>query len=216
MRSDKVLEMLNNGQIDELKRLLQDDIYQDSLKGKPTGKKRYAAMKRYFKYTDNVREVCQKPCRIEFEDKQYTSFTNSWSLALTLEDTGEIELFNTENGKYPDVTRLLRFDGIKRKIDFNKVIAEAKTLGYKLNKAEVGLYFKYLMLYDGTYYKIGLIDITHGIINDGNPIITYHPDGERMPLTFKNEIGIGMIMPVYSHDKESLENKIIIEIGDDY
>lgn len=212
MRSIKALEMLNKGKIEELKTALQDDIYQDSLKKKPNVKKRYATMKKYFTYTDNGRAVCRKPCEIEFEGKRYTSFTNSWSLVLTTEPTGEIELFNIQNGKYPDVGRLIRFDGIKKKIDFNDVIAEAKSKGYKLTKKEIGNGFQYLMLYDGTYYKISLIDITYGIINDGEPAITYHPDGERMPLTIQNDIGICMIMPVFMHNGEPDESHIIIEV----
>lgn len=32
MKNTKVLELLNNGEIEELKRMLQDEIYQDSLK----------------------------------------------------------------------------------------------------------------------------------------------------------------------------------------
>ena len=212
MKSIKALELLNQGKIEELKTALQDEIYQDSLKGKVTMKKRYAAMKKYFSYTNSSRECLTKPCLIEFEDKQYTSFTNSWSLVLTLENTGEIELFDTETGNYPDVGRLLRFDGVKKKIDFNDVIAEAKSKGYKLNKKEVGAGFQYLMLYDGTYYKIGLIDITYGIINNGEPAMTYHPDGEKMPLTIQNDLGICMIMPVFMHDGEPDESHIIIEV----
>ena len=60
MRSIKTLEMLKKGQIEELKSALQDDIYQDSLKKKPNAKKRYAAMKKYFTYTDNARECLTK------------------------------------------------------------------------------------------------------------------------------------------------------------
>ena len=33
MQNTKVLEMINNGQIEELKALLQDEIFTDSLKG---------------------------------------------------------------------------------------------------------------------------------------------------------------------------------------
>ena len=36
MKNTKVLEMLNNGQIEELKALLQDEIFADSLKGNKT------------------------------------------------------------------------------------------------------------------------------------------------------------------------------------
>lgn len=211
MRSIKALELIRKGKVEELEALLVDEVYQESLKHKPDAKKRYMAMKKYFNYTDSARDCLRKPCVIEFEGKQYTSFTNSWSLVLTTEPTGEIELFNEEMGKYPDVGRLIRFDGIKKKVDFNRVIAAAKSKGYKLNKTEVGPGFKYLMLYDGTYYKIGLIDISHGIINDGQPIMTYHPDGEKMPLTMQNELGICMLMPVFMHDGEPDESHIVIE-----
>lgn len=69
MRSVKALEMLNKGQIGELKMLLKDEIYADSLKAKPNVKKRYAAMKKYFSYTNSSREILQKPCVIEYEGK---------------------------------------------------------------------------------------------------------------------------------------------------
>lgn len=213
MNTSKIIEMLNNGQVEEVKAILQDELYRESLKGKPSAKKRYSAMKKYFSYVTQSREVLQKPCKIIFEDKDYTCFTNSWSLALTTEDTGEIELFDTTKGTYPEVGRLIRFDGVKKRIDFNKVIAEAKSKGYKLNKKEVGYDFRYLMLYDGTYYKIGLIDITYSIIDVGSESMTYHPDGERQPLTIQTDLGFCIIMPVYFHSKDDLEEKhIVIEV----
>lgn len=212
MRSVKVLEMLNEGKIDELKTELQDEIYADSLKNKPNAKKRYTAMKKYFSYASSSRECLQKPCKIEFEDKQYTSFTNSWSLALTTEDAGEIELFDTEAGNYPDVTRLLNFTGIKRKVDFGKIFAEAKSRGYRLNKKEVGPGFKYLMLYDGTYYKIGLLEATYGIIDDGEKSMVYHPDGKRQPLTIQTGVGICIVMPVFIKDEDEIDIYEIVEV----
>ena len=213
MRSIEALNLLNDGKIEELRDILEDEVYQESLKSNPSAKKRYTAMKKYFGYVNQIREVLQKPCDIEFEGKTYICFTNSWSLALTTEDTGEIELFNREKGNYPDITRLIRFDGLKKKIDFNKVIAEAKSKGYRLNKGEVNHNFKYLMLYDGTYYKISLIDITYGIINDGEVAMTYHPDGVKMPLTIKNDIGLCIIMPVKFNDVPDDSEYVIIEAG---
>lgn len=47
MKNTKILEMINNGEIEELKQILSSEIYADSLKGNRTTKKRYAAMKRY-------------------------------------------------------------------------------------------------------------------------------------------------------------------------
>lgn len=213
MRSIEALNLLNDGKIEELRDILEDEVYQESLRSNPSAKKRYTAMKKYFGYVNQVREVLQKPCDIEFEGKSYICFTNSWSLVLTTEDIGEIELFDREKGNYPDITRLIRFDGLKKKIDFNKVIAEAKSKGYRLNKGEVNHNFKYLMLYDGTYYKISLIDITYGIINDGEVAMTYHPDGEKMPLTIKNDIGLCIIMPVKFNDVPDDSEYVIIEAG---
>lgn len=212
MHARKVLDLLDSNRIEELRQMLEDEIYEEALKSKPGAKKRYNAMKKYFSYVNQSRECLQKPCPVRFEDSDYISFTNSWSLILTKEDCGEIEIFNEENGKYPDVTRLLRFDGIKKRIDFNEVIAEAKSKGYRLNKTEVGPGFKYLMLYDGTYYKISLIDISYGIINDGELTMTYHPDGEKMPLTIQNELGMCIIMPVFMHDGVPNEDHIVIDV----
>lgn len=211
MNSRKVLDMLDSNRIEELRKLLQNDIYEKTLKTKSGAKKRYGYMKRYFNYHTSARECLQKPCEIEFEGANYISFCNSWSLVLTKEECGEIELFNEENGKYPDVTKLLRFDGIKKKMDFADVIAQAKALGYRLNKTEVDSRFKYLMLYDGTYYKIGLIDASFGIIDDGEISITYHPDGEKMPMTIQTSLGMCMIMPV-KFDGEPDEDKVVIEV----
>lgn len=211
MNSRQVLDMLDSNRIEELRKKLQDDIYEKSLKTKAGAKQRYTAMKKYFKYHTSARECLQKPCKIKFEGDDYISFTNSWSLVLTKEDCGEIELFNEENGKYPDVGRLIRFDGIKKKMDFNDVIAQAKALGYRLNKAEVDSRFKFLMLYDGTYYKIGLIDASWSIIDDGEIALTYHPDGERMPMTIQTSLGMAMIMPV-KFEGEPDEDKVIIEV----
>lgn len=212
MRNTKVLEMLNSGRIEDLKKQLQDEIYEEALKNKPGAKKRYAAMKKYFKYHTPVREVLQKPCAIELDGIPYTSFTNSWSLALTTEDTGEIELFDKEKGNYPDIARLLRFDGAIYEIDFSKVIAEAKSKGYKLVKGEVDYHYKYLMLFDGSYYKLGLLDATFGIIDDGKPVTVYKVEGACKTLTIQNDIGYCLIMPVrYDGDPEA-DGKIVIEV----
>ena len=214
MRNIKVLDMLNEGRIEDLKKELQDEIYQESLKSKPNVKKRYMAMKKYFKYYKPVRESLQKPCKIEFDGKPYTSFTNSWSLALTNEDTGEIELYDESKGKYPDVTRLVSFQGNSVKIDITKVIAEAKARGYKLVKGEVDFHYRYLMLYDDSYYKLGLLDATYGIIDDGEPAMSYKQTGPNKPLTLETDIGYCLIMPVrYDGDPED-DGIIVIKVGE--
>lgn len=209
MKSAKVLEMLNKGRIDELKALLEDDIYTESLKGKPDVKRRYTAMKKYFTYVSSAREVCQKPCKINFEGKDYISFCNSYSLALTTEDCGEMQLFNTEAGNYPDVTRLISFHGDEDKVDFSKVIAKAKAKGYKLNKSAVNGN-EYLMFYEGNYFRIGLLDSTFGIINDGEEATVYHVKNSTKPITIKTSIGVCVVMPI-RYESEPDDGVIVIE-----
>jgi hypothetical protein len=209
MQSAKALEMLNKGQVEQLMAELRDEIYQESLKAKPNAKKRYVAMKKYFTYVDSVREACKKPAIIDFDGSQYTSFCNSYSLVLTTENCGEMVLFDTAAGNYPDVTRLIHFDGTEEKIDISKVIAKAKSQGYKLKKSAVhdnG----YLMFYEGNYYRIGLIDATYGIINDGEDVTVYHVPNSMKPLVLKNDLGVAVIMPM-RYESEPDDGVIVIE-----
>lgn len=207
MKSSKVLEMLNMNRIDELKKALQDEIFTESLKGKSDVKKRYSAMKKYLSYTDSAREILKKPCEVEIEGNKYTSFCNGYSLALTRETTGEIELC-TEPDRYPPVGNLLSYKGQESKIGICRVLAEAKSNGYKLTKNSIHNN-DYLMHYDGGYFRIGLLDMTYAIINDGKESIVYHVNGARKPLTITTDIGVCVIMPVFI-DGEPEEGTIVI------
>ena len=212
MRSEKVLEMLEDGKIEELKAALRDEIYQESLKKKPNAKKRYSAMKKYFTYADSVREICQKPNPIEFEGTQYTAFCNAYTLALTTESVGEMELF-AGPGNYPDVTRLIKIEGEEKSLDVRKVIAEAKSQGYKLKKYE---FFsnRCLLHYDGSYFRIALLDSTFGIIDDGEVPVVYHVTDSKKPLILKTSVGIALIMPINRNEPnpDVDESKIIVEV----
>lgn len=167
-------------------------------------------MKKYFTYARTVREVCQKPAIIDFEGKPHTSFCNSHSLALTTEPCGAIELYTDSN--YPDVGRLVKRDSIPKKIDFSKVFAEAKSKGYKVTKAEVnGTPNKFLMHYDGAYFRLGLFDITYRIIDNGEPVTVYHKEGSNVaPITVENELGVAMVLPVRCTDEFVEENGFIV------
>lgn len=91
----------------------------------------------------------------------------------------------------------------------NKVIAEAKSLGYKLKVAEVNGSFKYLMYYDGAYFKVGLLEASYGIINDGEEAIVYHDPGSRTPITIKTSLGYCVVMPMHL-GSDDIDNYIII------
>lgn len=212
MRNVKVLELLNNGKIEDLKKMLQDEIYQESLKGTSNAKKRYTAMKKYFGYYNSGRAALQKPCAVEFEGEKYTSFTNGYSLVLIKENVGEIELFDESTGNYPDVTRLISFDGDENKVDFEEVIAKAKSQGYKLKKSEVGHGYRYLLRYRRAYFKIGLLDSSFWIINDGKAATVYHEEGPRNKLTIVTNIGIAVIMPVFVDGDPKEDGIIVVEV----
>ena len=209
MRSVKVLEMINQGRIEELKDILRDEIYQEVLKKKPGAKQRYAAMKKYFTYISTARTVCKKPSMIEFEGKSVTSFCNSYSLVLTSEPCGAIGLFTEADGNYPDVGRLIKREGSLQKIDFGKVFAEAKSKGYSLKKAEVNG-GEYMMHYNGAYFRLGLVDATYSIINDGAEATVYHNGKNVSPIVIENDIGVCLVLPVKCDEEFISENDIIV------
>ena len=217
MENTKILEMLEKGEIENLKILLRDEIFVHSINKKSGTKERYAAMKKYFSYVKNEDQALQMPCLINFKEEKYTSFVNGYSLVLTKEDTGEIMLFENPD-KYLKVEKMITFDGEEKEIDINKILAEAKSKGYKLKKSEVenGDNFKFLLYYDMAYYKIGLLDASYSIINDGNKAIVYHRKSERLaPIIIKNNIGICIILPInYNGDNEQniKINNIVVEV----
>lgn len=210
MRNIKILEMLNDGRIEELKELLRDEIYTELLSIKPGAKRRYAAMKKYFGYHNSLRDILMKPCPIEFEGVQYHSFTNSHSLVLTTESIGTMEPCS-EPERYPDVSRLIHFDGEVRTLDFKRIFAEAKTRGYKLNKTEFRK-GEYLMRYDGAYFKLSLLDSTFAIIDNGEEATVYKPSGaNRKPIVIRNDIGIAVIMPMFIDGDPDADGRVVIE-----
>ena len=206
MQNMKILEMINNGQIEELKALIQEEIFTDSIKNKPGAKQRYAAMKKYFTYVSyQGNKACEMPCVIDYNGEKYTSFINGYSMALTTESSGEIELFEDPD-KYLDVKNMIAFDGEEKHIDFNKIIANAKSKGYKLKKSELetGGDFKYVLHYDNAYFKIGLLDATYSLINDGGKATVWHKDGnKRAPMIIKNSFGICLVLPFNYEEEKS-------------
>ena len=142
------------------------------------------------------------------------SFCNSYSVALTKESCGQIEMFTDSDGNYPDVGRLIKREGSHEKIDFGRALAEAKNLGYKLTKLEVNGGEKFMLRYKGTCYRLGLVDATYSIIDDGKEIYAYHSGDIFSPITIENDIGVCMILPVKCDGESITKNNItVIELG---
>ena len=207
MNSTKALEMIINGRIEDLKAELQDEIYTESLKSKSGAKKRYSAMKRYLKTISETREILTKPCAVNIDGVDYNSFCNTYSLALTKESCGEIAMCS-EPERYPDVSRLIPMDGEEGKIDLNKVLAEAKSKGYKYSKNAIHSN-DYLMHYKGGYFRLALVDVTYGILDEGKEIDVLF-NGKLRPITLKNDLGMAIVLPI-RYDGDHTQPKVVIE-----
>lgn len=214
MQNTKVLEMLNNGQIEGLKTLLQDEIFADSLKGNGNAKKRYNAMKRYFKYSDNTNKALNLPCKdIKVSGNTYNSFTDGYTLVLTTESIGEMESYDNTSESYFKVASMLNLADAKSvdNLDVNIILAEAKSKGYKYKKSEIGQCadFQYCFKYKEGYFKVGLLDKAFSIINDGKEAEVYYM-GAKGLLFIKTSISIAGILP-FNPMVNVEEKKTVIE-----
>lgn len=215
MKNTVILEMINNGEIEELKAILQDEIYNDSLKGNGTAKKRYAAMKRYFKYPMQNNPALQMPCKdITVHGETYNSFVDGYTLVLTTESIGELESYDNSKNTYFDVGKMVDFSLAKstEEMDLNTILAEAKAKGYKYKKTEIGIGqdFQYVFKYKDGYFKVGLLDQAFSIINDGEKAEVYYT-GSKSLLLIKTSIGIAGILP-FNPEPDTEEKKIIIHV----
>nr|DAP26970.1 MAG TPA: hypothetical protein [Caudoviricetes sp.] len=199
MKNTVVLEMLKEGRIDELKSLLTDEIYQDSLKKNVGAKERYAAMKRYFKYVDKPNPCCHYPCdNVKVNGEIYNGFVDGYSFVITKEPLGEMDTYNEEeHGSYFKLEGFVNradYTEVDR-VDINKVLAKAKSKGYKLKKAEMKQDFRYMLRYKNGGYKMSLLDRAFSIVNDGSVAKVYYKDRLGM-LMIETSIGIAGILPV--------------------
>lgn len=101
----------------------------------------------------------------------------------------------------------------RKKINFAEVIALAKTKGYKLKKSEFYTN-KFLMKYNGIYFRIPLLDSAYSLIDDGDEVSVFHDENSLRPLVMQNSVGIAMILPIrYDGDPVNAGN-IVIEVSE--
>lgn len=214
MDATKALRMLDLGQVRELQKILTEEIFIGSLSKNTGAKERYTAMKRYIEYSKyyfNIEKA--RPCEIEYMGEKFFSFLDGHTAVLTREDIGDgLTRYDSDsNGKYFNVAPLFnqnRSDVFN--MDLNEVIAEAKSKGYKFKKKEVSKDCEYYLKLKDAYFKIGLIDKTFSVINDGNEAeISYF--NSKSPIQIKNDLGLAVVLPVSIPKGCSFNGKIIIE-----
>ena len=67
--------------------------------------------------------------------------------------------------------------------------------------------------YDNAYFKIGLLDATYSIINDGGITTVWHPGSRKeiSPIIIENSLGVCMVLPFnYDHFKDGVT---VIEVA---
>lgn len=202
MKNEKILEMLNNGEIEELKKVISEEIYNSSLDKNGNAKSRYKAMKDFYKFpSDKTDTRFLKPCKKSIRRQLYNCFLSSDVLVCTKENTGNIEMYNEkeEAREWFNPERLINarnFEFVKN-IDFNDILSEAKSKGFKPIKQEIkyGDCAKYYLHFREAYYKIGLVHKGYSIIDSGKNQEVFYKN-KTSPLYIYNSLGIVMLLPV--------------------
>lgn len=202
MKNEKILEMLNNGEIEELKKVISDEIYNSSLDKNGNAKSRYKAMKDFYKFPSNKTDTrFLKPCKKSIRGQLYNCFLSSDILVCTKESTGNIEMYDEkeEAREWFNVEKLINAKDfeIVEGINFNDIISEAKSKGFKPVKQEIqyGNCAKYYLRFRDAYYKIGLLNKGYSIIDGGKHQEVFYND-KVSPLYIYNSLGIVMLLPV--------------------
>lgn len=202
MKNEKILEMLNNGEIEKLKKVISEEIYNNSLDKNGNAKSRYKAMKDFYKFPSNETDTrFLKPCKKSIRGQLYNCFLSSDVLVCTKESTGNIELYNEkeEARKWFNPERLINTSNfeIVENIDFNDILSEAKSKGFKPIKQEIknGECAKYYLHFRDAYYKIGLLNKGYSIIDGGKHQEVFY-NGIVSPLYIYNSLGVVMLLPV--------------------
>lgn len=223
MKTEKILTMIEEGKTEDLKKMLRDEIYTNSLKvsGRIGSSQRYATMKRYFKYSDpNKDKRIAYPCKdIEVNNfivnGKFNCFADGCSIVLTTEDSGELEDFESVTGgqDYYNIGNFIgNYNNDPQEIDINEVLAKAKSMGYKFCKKEIEYGCKdkpkYLWKLGDIYGKIGILDQAFGIINDGEPakVWSYSP---KASILIGTSIGFALVLPIVLKEEEKHNFQII-------
>ena len=86
-----------------------------------------------------------------------------------------------------------------------------KSKDTNFQKRELSPDFDFLLYYDKSYYKLGLVHATYTIIDDGDLSIVYHQGENISPLVISNDIGLCIIMPMkYPSEQYIRENGYIV------
>lgn len=222
MDNKKILEMLNQNRIIELKEKVSEEIYIEELKKskRSNADKRFRAMKRYYKFAGNFDERLNHPCKdlhimINGKENMYNCFLDGLSFVLTTESIGTIDdytMYTKKGTEYFDMNNYIKvFEECQEYSEWNLnvVLSEAKSKGYKFKHSELlSDSFIYAWNYRDAYYKMGILDQAFEMINDGKSVKLYYINA-KSPLFIVSSVGLAAILPMYFQNRQG---KIVIKI----
>lgn len=204
MEARKVLELVEAGELQELKALCKEELYTNALATKTGAKQRYSAMKRYLK--DSLRYGDRPSFTTVGEYLSSNVFCDGYCLALTREDIGELPRFDISKGEYLNVRSVMGTTLSEATVVINttELFAKAAEAGYKYKASEK----RYLLQVNSTYFDFILFDKVFSIIREGDTSEIVLPKNAKSPMLLKTSVGEALILPIHLADTV---NKIVIE-----
>lgn len=207
----KLLMLLNDNKVSEVKDILQKEVYESVLYSADGASKRYAAMKRFYKFIS--KQETHSSGITEFEYRQYTILVSGPAFVMTTESSGELDIHEGDEELFSKLKALLKVDGKSRIIDFTDVFAELTLKGYQttttFDTAAGGNFF---LKIGKSYYSANLLDLVYSVLRNGRPMEVYKTRGKKPFLIIRNNIGIACIARVSGIKKAITKDKKIIEV----
>lgn len=171
--------------------------------------RRYRAMKKYRKECHNLPERYKYPCRVQFEDKEYTAFLHRFSIVLTKENPRRIK-FQKECG-FEEFKTEVKGVGKGEKVNIEKIISKAKKMGYVQKGTDSKI--KFAVKYNEYYYDMNVLLRAYRIIDNGEKVEIFNgmARDKFAPLIIRNSIGICSILP-FRYNTDTFKNVIVINI----
>lgn len=180
-------------------------------------KKRYTALKNYLK--DIEKEGCPQLIAKCFKKNEEYIVHNNYSIIFIKEKIDDIPIVTEEDNHnlfdYKQIVNIFDDDSKYLKVDFNKVLQTAKSVGYRFKKSELTTdKFKFVLKIEEIHLRMGLIDRAYAIINDNQPAKIIYTTKSTNPIQIQTNIGTAIICPFkcFSNMEKFLKEKIIIEI----
>lgn len=171
-------------------------------------KTRQTAMKRYFKYAVDESQAYSllypykgyETDLVSGTKEKFNLFCDGYSLVLTREDLGGMEIYQDHAEKeYPlqMLQNILDCREKKHAADIHGFLENARNIGYTYKGSECrkSANFTYVWKYGGTYGKVGILDQAFKIIDDGFPAWISN-EGPNKPLILETSIGVCAVLPV--------------------